>query len=228
LDRPVLSSENQTGRDALHVRTPLLRHRDRFELLRRSEAANGRFDGGTNVRIPNGFRPEGNRQEYLRNVVVAFAGVPVIVEFRNDKWQRSETFALLRDAGAGYCNVDMPHLDGLLAPSSDALGPVGYIRFHGRNAKGWWTGSNITRYNYAYTAQELLQWTDRIAEIEEQVADTYVFFNNHASGRAAKNAQMREALLDERYGPLAEASIAHGSGGTPEQAPRGFAESNGE
>jgi uncharacterized protein YecE (DUF72 family) len=69
------------------------------------------------AQFPNGFKPEGNREEYLRAVVDAFAGVPVIVEFRNAKWQRPETFAMLREIGAGYCNVDMPRLDGLLAPS---------------------------------------------------------------------------------------------------------------
>jgi len=174
------------------------------------------------AQFPNGFKPEGNRPEYLRNVVEAFDGVPVIVEFRNEKWQTPETFALLRDIGAGYCNVDMPRLDGLLAPSSDALGSVGYVRFHGRNAKQWWTGSNVTRYDYIYTAEELVPWTDRIAEVEEQVADTYVFFNNHASGRAAKNAEMLEALLDDRYGPQAQETIAHAPGGTPEQAPFAF------
>ncbi len=176
------------------------------------------------AQFPNGFKPEGNREEYLRAVVDAFAGVSVIVEFRNAKWQRPETFAMLREIGAGYCNVDMPQLDGLLAPSSDALGPVGYVRFHGRNAKKWWTGSNVTRYDYIYTAQELVPWTDRIAEVEEQVDDTYVFFNNHASGRAAQNAEMLEALLDDRYGPLAEEAVAHAAGGSPAQTPFAFAE----
>jgi uncharacterized protein YecE (DUF72 family) len=180
------------------------------------------------AQFPNGFKPEGNREAYLREVVDAFAGVPVIVEFRNAKWQRPETFAMLRDIGAGYCNVDMPLLDGLLAPSSDALGPVGYVRFHGRNAKQWWTGSNVTRYDYVYTAQELVPWTDRIAEVEEQVADTYVFFNNHASGRAAQNAEMLEALLDDRYGPQADETVAHAPGGSPEQAPFDFARDGNE
>jgi uncharacterized protein YecE (DUF72 family) len=176
------------------------------------------------AQFPNGFKPEGDRETYLRNVVESFAGVPVVVEFRNRAWQRPETLALLRELGAGYCNVDMPRLEGLLGPSSDAVGPIGYVRFHGRNAKQWWKGTNVTRYDYIYTAEELAPWTDRIAEIEERVADTYAFFNNHASGRAAHNAEMLEALLDDRYGPAAAEAVAHAAGGEPEQAPLAFAE----
>lgn len=176
------------------------------------------------AQFPNGFKPEGSRETYLRNVVEAFDGVPVVVEFRNRAWQRPEALALLRDLGAGFGNVDMPRLDGLMAPSSDAAGSVGYVRFHGRNAAQWWKGTNVTRYAYTYTAEELVPWADRIAEVEEQVDDTYVMFNNHASGRAAKNAEMLEALLDERYGPAAPEAIAHAEGGTPEQAPFPFAQ----
>jgi uncharacterized protein YecE (DUF72 family) len=180
------------------------------------------------AQFPNAFKPEGEREAYLRNVVEAFAGLPVIVEFRNAAWQRPESLALLREIGAGFCNVDMPHLEGLLGPSSDAIGPVGYVRFHGRNAKQWWSGTNVTRYDYIYSVQELVPWADRIADIEEQVADTYVFFNNHASGRAAQNAEMLEALLDERYGSASGEAIAHAPGGTPQQTQLAFAQDDAE
>jgi uncharacterized protein YecE (DUF72 family) len=170
------------------------------------------------LQFPNGFKPEGSREIYVARAVEAFDGVPVVVEFRNAMWQRPETMVMLRELGAGYCNVDMPHLEGLMHPSSDATSQVGYVRFHGRNAKTWWRGTNVTRYEYLYTADELLPWTDRVAEIEAQAKNTYVLFNNHSNGRAAKNAEMFEALLDERYGPEAESVVAHASGTpNPEQ-----------
>ena len=160
------------------------------------------------VQFPNGFKPEGNRETYVRRAIGAFEDVPVVVEFRNRAWQRPETLAMLREAGAGYCNVDMPHLEGLLNASSDATSPVGYARFHGRNAKTWWRGSNVTRYDYLYAPEELAPWADRIAEIEAQTKNTYVFFNNHANAKSAKNAEMFEALLDERYGSRAKQIVA--------------------
>lgn len=160
------------------------------------------------LQFPNGFKPEGNRRDYLSRVIDAFNGVPVVVEFRNDRWQSPETMQLLRELGAGYCNVDMPRLEGLLHASSESTSDVGYVRFHGRNAKTWWRGTNVTRYEYLYTDDELAPWADRIADVEAQTHDTYVFFNNHANGKAAKNAEMMEMLLEERYGDAAAETIA--------------------
>jgi uncharacterized protein YecE (DUF72 family) len=161
------------------------------------------------LQFPNGFRPDGNRREYLSRAVDAFDGLPVVVEFRNERWQIPETIELLRELGAGYCNVDMPHLEGLLHASSEATSGVGYVRFHGRSAKTWWRGNNVTRYDYLYSDDELAPWADRIADVEAQTRDTYVMFNNHANGKAAKNAEMMELLLEERYGNAAEETIAH-------------------
>ena len=165
------------------------------------------------LQFPNGFKPDGTADDYVRLAVEAFAGVPVVVEFRNHLWQRPETLALLRELGAGYCNVDMPRLDGLLGPSSDATAGVGYVRFHGRNAKEWWRGTNVTRYDYLYSEQELEPWTNHVAEIEEQTGQTYVYFNNHANGQAAKNATMFSALLDAAYGDEAGEHVAHADPG---------------
>lgn len=163
------------------------------------------------AQFPNAFKPESGNRAYVARVVDAFAGLSVVVEFRNAAWQTPETIELLRELGAGYCNVDMPHLDGLLHPSSEATSPVGYVRFHGRNAKTWWHGTNVTRYDYLYEPDELLPWTERIAEIDAQTETTYVYFNNHANGKAAKNAEMIEALLDAHYGPEAGGIVAHAS-----------------
>jgi uncharacterized protein YecE (DUF72 family) len=170
------------------------------------------------LQFPNAFKPEGNRETYVRRAVEAFDGVTAVVEFRNAQWQRPQTLTMLAELGSGYCNVDMPQLEGLLHPSAEVTGPVGYVRFHGRNAKTWWRGTNVTRYDYLYTAGELAAWTERIAEIDERARETFVFFNNHANGKAAKNAEMMEALLDDRYGESAGNAVAHAEGDLPEQA----------
>lgn len=176
------------------------------------------------LQFPNGFKPEGNRREYLARAVTAFDGFPVVVEFRNDRWQTPETMQLLRELRAGYCNVDMPRLEGLLHPSSEATSEVGYVRFHGRSAKTWWRGTNVSRYDYLYSDDELAPWADRIADVEAQTRDTYVMFNNHANGKAAKNAEMMELLLEDRYGDAAEETVARPEemGGVTEQTAFNF------
>lgn len=171
------------------------------------------------AQFPNGFRPGPAREDRVRRVVESLAAVPVVVEFRNREWQRPETLELVRSLGASYCNVDMPRLERLPAPSSDVAGDVGYVRFHGRNAATWWRGTNVTRYDYLYSVEELVPWTDRIAEIEAQTRNTYVFFNNHANGQAPRNAELIESLLEQRYGSAAVATVARAEGGNPEQTP---------
>jgi uncharacterized protein YecE (DUF72 family) len=169
------------------------------------------------AQFPNAFKPETHGRDYLRRVADALAGLPLVVEFRNRRWQQPETLELLHRLGIGYCNADMPALEGLLAPSADVTSNVGYVRFHGRNARQWWRGSNVTRYDYEYTPQELVPWTDRIAEIDDRASATYVFFNNHANGRAPRNAEMLAAMLAERYGVRADNAIAKGRGEAPLQ-----------
>ncbi|MBV8489409.1 MAG: DUF72 domain-containing protein [Candidatus Eremiobacteraeota bacterium] len=177
------------------------------------------------LQFANGYKPEGDARSYVARAIEAFDGLPVVVEFRNRQWQTAETLEFLREHDAGYCNVDMPHLDGLLTASSDASASIGYVRFHGRNAKTWWRGTNTTRYDYLYSPDELVPWTDRVAEIEAQTRETYVFFNNHANGKAAQNAEMFEALLDEAYGEEAEEVVAHAKGDAVEQASFDFGDS---
>jgi uncharacterized protein YecE (DUF72 family) len=177
------------------------------------------------AQFPNGFDASESNEAYVRCVVEAFGELSVVVEFRRTQWQSARTLSLLREIGAGYCNVDMPSYDTLLGPSSDATGAIGYVRFHGRNKKTWWTGTNVTRYDYEYSPEELVPWADRIAEVDEQTARTLAFFNNHARGQAPKNARMLEALLVDRFGDAASAAVARADATTAEQPLPGFAES---
>lgn len=170
------------------------------------------------LQFPHAFVPGRTRETYLARVIESLESVAVVVEFRNRQWQRPETMRLLADLGAGYANVDMPQIEGLLEPSSDATGAVGYVRFHGRNVKTWWRGSNVSRYDYVYSLEELAPWANRIAEIEAQSRDTYVFFNNHANGRAPRNAEMIAALLEQRYGEDAASALAPVGAAGPVQA----------
>jgi uncharacterized protein YecE (DUF72 family) len=147
------------------------------------------------LQFPNGFRPNDRTVHYLREATEALQPLTLAAEFRNREWQTPEYYRLLCDLGVGWCNVDMPSYDTLMHPSSDVSCNIGYVRFHGRNASTWWTGDNTTRYDYDYTPAELEPWTGRIAEMEERAEQTYAFFNNHARGNAARNAELFCELL---------------------------------
>jgi uncharacterized protein YecE (DUF72 family) len=68
---------------------------------------------------------------------------------------------------------------------------------HGRNVKNWWKGDNVSRYDYEYSVEELKPWVNRICDMDAAPAtkEVYVVFNNHALGKAPKNAAMLEELL---------------------------------
>jgi uncharacterized protein YecE (DUF72 family) len=148
------------------------------------------------MQFPNGFRPDARAEAYVRALGDALADLPLVAEFRNREWQRPQTLALLAEADIAWCNVDEPQFEDLMRPSSDVIGTLGYVRFHGRNFAKWWRHeSGDERYDYLYTAEELTPWTERVAEMAGQTTTTLAFFNNHRFGQAAKNADMFAHML---------------------------------
>ncbi|HMD01463.1 MAG TPA: DUF72 domain-containing protein [Candidatus Baltobacteraceae bacterium] len=149
------------------------------------------------MQFPHAFKPTPRAEAYLATLREEFSELPLVAEFRNREWQRGATLELLASLGIAWCNVDEPQFETMLRPSSDVVGPLGYLRLHGRNYKNWWRGSAETRYDYDYTPQELAPWTERVAEMAAQTEQTYVFFNNHRLGRAASNAGTFARMLLE-------------------------------
>lgn len=152
--------------------------------------------GAVLAQFPWSFRRSSAAEEALRVFRHELPDVPVVVEFRNAAWVRTETFDLLRDLGLGFCCVDEPHLKGLMPPIAVATSPIGYVRFHGRNAKKWWKHEQAyERYDYLYSEEELREWVPKIQQLAEDTERTYVFFNNHYEGKAGENARMMARLL---------------------------------
>jgi len=144
--------------------------------------------GAILMQFPHAFGATSRAQNYLRSLREELAGLPLVAEFRNREWQQGKTLELLAELDVAWCNVDQPQFEKLLRPSSDVVGPLAYVRFHGRNYQNWWRGTAESRYDYDYTEEELAPWTERVAEMAAQTRQTYVFFNNHRLGQAAKNA----------------------------------------
>jgi uncharacterized protein YecE (DUF72 family) len=153
------------------------------------------------MQFPNSFRPGAEAERHLRMLCDVLDGMTLVAEFRHRDWQTNDTLQLLRSLGVGLVSVDEPELDTLLRPSTDITSNVAYVRFHGRNAKQWWKGDNVTRYDYDYSAEELGPWADRLIDTASnpQVTEVLAFFNNHRRGQAARNAEMFVQMLAERF-----------------------------
>jgi len=157
----------------------------------------GKF-GCVLAQFPHSFKCARQSVNYLRSFRQLMRELPVVIEFRDRSWIRGETFEFLRAQGFGFCCVDQPQFRTLVPPIAEATSPIGYVRFHGRNAEKWWEHEQAwERYNYLYSREELGEWVDKVAGIAAQTEETYVFFNNHYNAQAVQNAMDFADLLEE-------------------------------
>lgn len=152
--------------------------------------------GAVLLQFPNAFRPGPHPRERLEQLRAVWSDLPLVAEFRHRDWQQPRVHAALRALRLGWCNVDQPHIPGLLLPSAEVTADVGYVRFHGRSSRTWYKGGDSgERYNYRYGVDEIGEWLPRIERIAERAKETYVFFNNHRLGKAAFNARELRNML---------------------------------
>jgi len=151
------------------------------------------------AQFPYSFHDNAQNRGYLARLREGLRDLPLVVEFRNAGWVRADTFDLLRGLKLGFCNVDEPDLKGLMPRVCVATGPVGYVRFHGRNAAKWFEHEQAwQRYDYAYRGEELGEWVPRLQKLAEETEITLVYFNNHFRGQAVQGARDLVSLLGSR------------------------------
>lgn len=129
-------------------------------------------------------------------------GWPVVYELRHRSWFRSSTLAFLADEGINLAHIDMPQ------PGADAqtranvvpcvqpraqlpyfLGPLGYLRLHGRNGANWYDPKKHRddKYDWMYSREDAAVFADYARRLAEQGGDVYVVTNNHFAGKAVAN-----------------------------------------
>jgi uncharacterized protein YecE (DUF72 family) len=148
------------------------------------------------AQFPTSFHNTPGNRAYLAGFCDHLDGYPLVIEFRNRQWVRDEVYDFLRERQVGWCAVDEPQFRSLMPPVAIATSTIGYVRFHGRNYKKWWTGGSKERYDYLYSREELDEWVPRIRDIEGQTERVYVFMNNCFQAQAAKNAVEMRSLLE--------------------------------
>ena len=119
-------------------------------------------------------------------------GLPLAVEFRHRSWATDRVFAELERRKVTLVTVDTPQLPGLF-PRLDAVTnrELFYIRFHGRNERGWRSGNMQKQFDYNYTEAELLEWVEGpIEKMTREARRGVLFFNNHVRAQAPGNARM--------------------------------------
>ncbi len=145
------------------------------------------------------------RMKHMKNLEEMFKGVErqgytYFVEFRNREFYGNrEVQDQLEGEGIGTVLVDSP--DWHLKWDESSL-DTAYLRFHGYNTEGWRNPSagKIERYDYLYTKDEMERFASMVSERQDRFSDVYIYFNNHPSGKAARNALNLAGLMGHDHG----------------------------
>jgi uncharacterized protein YecE (DUF72 family) len=97
--------------------------------------------GAVLVQFPFAFHRTAETVAHLAVLLRRFAHYPLVVEFRHASWNTPDTFALLREWRAAFCNIDQPVIGRSLEPSAHVTSDIGYIRLHGRRYDTWFANA---------------------------------------------------------------------------------------
>ncbi|MBU0971716.1 MAG: DUF72 domain-containing protein [Proteobacteria bacterium] len=160
-------------------------------------------DGGTLlcilIQLPPYFTRTPAHRSYLAALLDELAGLPLAVEFRHDSWAKDSVFFELERRRVSLVAVDGPDLPTLFPRLDLVTNPsLFYLRFHGRNARGWKSGDMQQQFDHTYSDQELEEWIIAIKNrMMPRAQKGVIFFNNHVRGQAPQNALGLLSLLDK-------------------------------
>ncbi len=162
---------------------------------------------GVLAQFPYSFHANPDNVAYLRRFRELLPDLPIAIEFRNAKWVTERAFEFLRSLDLGFCCVDQPRFQSLMPPVAEVTSDIGYLRFHGRNYEKWFQHDEAwERYDYLYSAEELGEWVEKVAEMSQQAEQVYVVFNNHYQAQAVQNALQFTEMLQNAGLPVVSAS----------------------
>jgi uncharacterized protein YecE (DUF72 family) len=148
------------------------------------------------AQFPPSFRNDNYGRQILAALARTFAEYPLAVELRHRSWSDDpEAAALLTKHKIAWVQIDEPKFGDSIAPEVPLTTDIAYFRFHGRNAKDWWTGDAETRYRYLYSKDEIGELAEKVTKAAAKTKLLFAFFNNHWKAYAPRNANdMKKAL----------------------------------
>jgi uncharacterized protein YecE (DUF72 family) len=152
--------------------------------------------GALLAQFPPSFKDDAYGQQRLEAIAKAFGKYRLAVELRHRSWSdNAHTAELLRENHMAWVQIDEPKFSSSVALETPVTADIAYFRFHGRNAKDWWTGDAETRYKYLYSEEEINELAERIKTAAAKVRLLFAFFNNHWQAYAPRNANdLKKAL----------------------------------
>jgi uncharacterized protein YecE (DUF72 family) len=180
-----------TGKDAVIARSDVDLFKKCLEPLMKYDKL-----GALLAQFPPSFKNDAYSRQILNAIARAFREYRIAVELRHRSWSDDEgTAALLKENNMAWVQIDEPKFSSSVAVEVPVTADFSYFRFHGRNAKEWWTGDTETRYRYLYSEEEISGLAERVKDAAEKTNLLFAFFNNHWQAYAPKNAgDLKKAL----------------------------------
>ena len=180
-----------TGEEAIISQQDVDIFRSSIEPLARS----GKL-GALLAQFPPSFKNDDYGRQILLAVAKTFGEYPLAVELRHRSWSDDEnTAGLLRESNMAWVQIDEPKFSTSVAPEVPVTADMAYFRFHGRNAKDWWSGNGEQRYRYLYSEEEIEELAGRVQDTAEKAGLMLAYFNNHWQAYAPRNANdLKRAL----------------------------------
>ena len=180
-----------TGREAIISQNDVDTFRSSIEPL----AKTGKL-GVLLAQFPPSFKNDDYGRQIIGAVAKTFGEYPLAVELRHRSWSDDEsTAALLKENKMAWVQIDEPKFSTSVAPEVPLTSDIAYFRFHGRNAKDWWSGNSEQRYRYHYSPEEIEELAGRVQAAAEKSRMLYAYFNNHWQAYAPRNANDLKKVL---------------------------------
>jgi uncharacterized protein YecE (DUF72 family) len=168
---------------------------------------------GVLLQYPPRFKKSTEAMEELKAAAPLLDPLVPLVEFRHRSWveedERADTFSFLERHGLSYVSVDSPrgNASNIMPRIAAATHPVAYVRFHGRNWRTWNLKGKTSaeRFDWLYDREELAEWVEPLAELDQRSEEVYAMLNNNRYDYAPQSARLLRQLLDEREIPASGA-----------------------
>lgn len=160
------------------------------------------------AQFPWSFRFDEAGRERLGRIAGLFPDLPLVLEVRHRSWFGEEGLGFLGGLPFSLAHLDLPTARDHPPPRHPSVGPIGYVRLHGRNREAWFRkdAGRDERYDYLYGRAELEGIAARLKEVAVSSRNTFVVTNNHYGGKALANALEIKGLLEGRP-PLAPPAL---------------------
>jgi uncharacterized protein YecE (DUF72 family) len=149
------------------------------------------------AQFPVSFARTPEAQRRLEWLAESVQQAPLAVELRHRSWYGSEPDRWLARLPLSRIEIDLPPAREHPPDHPAPVGPIGYLRLHGRNALHWFRreAGRDQRYDYLYSPRELEELAARARRIAGEHDQSFVVTNNHFEGQAVANALELRALL---------------------------------